>query len=900
HLVEPREHPDDDRRYVKPPSWDKFGGRTQFATLRGFGVTEGKITGYIEALDQYTQTYRLGNVIWPSYPIVFAENLGDLADEIQRRGLFLFDLWGYVPGSGPGGYWQQYQTPPGVFPMLEGKLGDHWLGMDIGEQDGRYIGGYASQMMPVSGGRFEQYLNFQCHFEHMGNELGNRLSVLVSLNFGHHLLKEGTYATIGAETAQALPNGQVYYAFIRGAGKQYGVPWFGNASVWNRWGWKCFDSEGPDHGVTKGTSLNLLKRLMYSHILYNCVFVGFESGWIDSAGKLTTLGRIQQAAQEWVLEHGQPGVMVTPVALMTDFYAGWSFPRHLYTQDVYRVWGTLPYEEGDYLTDALLDMFYPGYQDASYFHDERGFIAATPYGDAADCLLSDAPGWLLDRYPVVVLAGEVNVDAELRDKLTAYTERGGCLVVTGANLAKFPEGLGGVRLAAGAGGLEAPPEARMQVSADGRIMFVESTVGRGRVVAFASAFGLEPNPEPGNIAENPVDGSLYKPKVIEASVREVLDRVFREQILFDAGPALSLIVCRKGADDYTVGVCNNTLTEQPLALTSLCGPIETLTELVLDQSEKGTPGYLPEGSADAALGSSSATTIAGGDVRIFAVRVREEGVAEIPHVAPPPRPKNRALPLRGQRSIQEEILSRPTFFEHFDGAVVDWRYVHDRDIAALEREAGWLGRQRLRLWVDFTSGINLYPGLRLIKNDEGPYAESMAVIGDVLAKMQAWGARDAILCLHRVPETNFSHDETWVSFEETLQTIAAQAAARDIRVYLRASAKEGASLQDVADLVKRVGAPNMRLAPSTALLTDTQIDVSGLASEIGAWIVGAPAYDAAGRRWTANAPLAGYESLGRLRELLSLAPEVPVLLDAVYPDQDAEYRDARVLDGFAN
>ncbi|MEI2725211.1 MAG: hypothetical protein V9H26_17325 [Verrucomicrobiota bacterium] len=61
--------------------------------------------------------------------------------------------------------------------------------------------------------------------------------------------------------------------------------------------------------------------------------------------------------------HGQPGVMHTPVALFLDYYSGWTFPRHLYTDKVYRVWGNMPYERGDYLTDAVLDLLYPGYQD---------------------------------------------------------------------------------------------------------------------------------------------------------------------------------------------------------------------------------------------------------------------------------------------------------------------------------------------------------------------------------------------------------------------------------------------------------------------------------------------------------------------------------------------------------
>ena len=75
HLLEPREHPDYARRHVKPPSWDTFGNRTRFATLRGFPVEGGKIVRIDETLDQYTVTHGLGDVVWPSYPIVFPDNL---------------------------------------------------------------------------------------------------------------------------------------------------------------------------------------------------------------------------------------------------------------------------------------------------------------------------------------------------------------------------------------------------------------------------------------------------------------------------------------------------------------------------------------------------------------------------------------------------------------------------------------------------------------------------------------------------------------------------------------------------------------------------------------------------------------------------------------------------------
>ena len=173
------------------------------------------------------------------------------------------------------------------------------------------MGGYANQFEPFGAGRFQQYLNFQRHFERMDYLLGNKMAALVSLNFGHYYLRECCYSLLGAETGQALPNSQIYYSFIRGAGKQYGVPWYGNVSVYNRWGCKGYkidpSTDGcPGFGPENGTSLALLKKLMYAQIFYNSLAVGFEMGlyWDgkytkDGQSELSPIGRIHKGAQNW-------------------------------------------------------------------------------------------------------------------------------------------------------------------------------------------------------------------------------------------------------------------------------------------------------------------------------------------------------------------------------------------------------------------------------------------------------------------------------------------------------------------------------------------------------------------------------------------------------------------------
>ena len=152
---------------------------------------------------------KLGTVVWPIIRTLHAENVKELVQEIHDRGLYLFDLWGHVPGSGPEGFWSHVTPPDQMVDYLDHKLGGHFLGIDNGEQDGRYVALYASGQCPSYSNRFRQYLNFHRHFEAMGNDLGNRLSALVGLGLGHYFLKEGIYYLLGAETAQALPNSQV-------------------------------------------------------------------------------------------------------------------------------------------------------------------------------------------------------------------------------------------------------------------------------------------------------------------------------------------------------------------------------------------------------------------------------------------------------------------------------------------------------------------------------------------------------------------------------------------------------------------------------------------------------------------------------------------------------------------
>lgn len=912
------QHPDYFRHYVKAPGDSVFGNKVHFISLRNLTGERVK-----ERIDLWVNKLKLGDILWPAYPMIYEKNLKETVAEIKRQKLFLFDLYGYIPGSGPGGYWQQYVIPAGVTELFATELGDHWLGMDNGEQDGRYIGSFAPRLYPKAANRKEQYFSFQNFFEEMGNQLGNRMATLVSLNYGHYFLKEGLYTLIGAETAQGLPNSQVYYSFIRGAGKQYGVHWFGNASIYNRWGWKTYDpTKEADAGPTKGTSLSLLKRLMYTQLFYNCTAVGFESSMTIGKDKLSPLGIIQQQAAKWNERYGNLGAMYTPVALLHDFYAGWTFPRHFYSDDVYRVWGNLPYADSDYLTDGLLNLIYPGYQDASYYRDERGFIAPTPYGDVADCLLSDAPIWLLRQYPVVIVADELQHSAEVKDKLEAYVEAGGRLVITAGSLRNMPEGLFGItaqgndtisstEVVCGNRNISEgqpfalarlcyPQKARVISRCGKMAAAVELSSGKGSLLVLASPFGVgfeaqKPLPVRSH-TEKPLDQPYPLLKHVEALVGNVLSEVK----LFDIDADLSWTVDVKNRNEYNIVITNSQWKPVSFTIKSLIGRIRSIKELKTDKSEVTAVGYTPE-IINGGLGEDNNQTIAGGAVRTFHIVIDNPTTTVMPQIEPEANNTGCALVVRNIKNLKEEVLSRPTFFQHYDRMVVDWRYLEERESEQLRTESGWIKKQKLGISVDLTSGLNLYPDLRIVANDSIYYPRSMNRMRRIIDKMAILGADELIVTSQRIIENNFTMDKFRSSLVESLRSLSEYAGQRGIRLLFRPSYERYPSdLKGIADLCTRVNHPNLYLAPSMAELLATGNELNEEKLELLKTLnvkylfVAASQTDINGQPTHFNMPISKVAQ-PNIAKILKAVPHVHYIMDGLYASPDEEYLDLKAL-----
>ncbi|NQT92799.1 MAG: sugar phosphate isomerase/epimerase [Lentisphaerae bacterium] len=636
---------------------------------------------------------------------------------------------------------------------------------------------------------------------------------------------------------------------------------------------------------------------------------------------LSPIGKIQAGAVRWIRKHGQPGIMHTPTALLLDHFSGWTPPRHMYTQAVYNVWGAMPYGPGDYLTHAVLSMLYPGYEDASYYHDERGFLSDTPYGDIADVLLSDAPLWVMLRYGLVVVAGEVDMDHELRDKLMAFVRNGGELVITAGNAySLWPEWKIGPATPQSAGAtvtwndgsvdeelrafslcsVDCPPNVEVAARCGDTPAVLKANEGKGTVWVMLNEFGLHDDPQTDAFCAascEPVDNPLPSPFVMLSHVRRVLDRCFKRQQAFSVGDDLMFVAGRRSEGLYTVGIFNNQPSSLPFKIQSHLGPIQSIEEMPLDDTEvKQDVGYLPEGFENQEEGLSDNANIGGRDVRVFLVSVEEQGLMCLPPPSPPPRPRDRLLAMEGISDLKESVLRCPTFFQHFDGIKVDWRYLRDRDEARIRKEREWFERQKLRILIDFSSDLNFYPGLTLLDTLLPRYEESMDDIERTFDKMQAMAVSAAVVSLHRKPEVFCDDALANDRFLAGMRDLCERARKRGVTLLLQHHPhKWFGSSNETLEFIGRVEADNLRFAMNTAHAIlggeDPSDIVSAAADSLGLVLLSAPTVDQFNQGYDAHAPLHGSGiDLGFLAGL-----DVPQVLDTPHAVWDDVYRDLQAL-----
>lgn len=935
--IEPEKYPEYTRRAASAVTRAVLGNTIQFTSLRGFPTTstnmkeigeaadmgarpmpdEGSQLKEIEeTIDLYVDYFKLGKVLWPVYPTLFAGNFRRLVDICAERGLYLYDFWGYVPGSKPcDGIWGEYSIPRDTDEYMRQKLGERFLGYDNGEQDGRYIHASGATALPTLWNRAAQYKNFRHYFEKLNDAMLNHTVTLASLTFLHYFAKEGNTIMIGAETAQALPSNPMWFSFIRGASKQYGLLNYGNASVWNRWGYKDYNvmsdepdtSNGYEMGRTGGTSLSQLRRLIYNQYVYNCDILGFESSWFTTEDtvegdknddktyivgkkkyKLTPVGEIQRYCGDFVRRNGNPGIMYAPLAVIIDFNSGWVPPRHLYSGDIYKVWGNLPYGSGDYQLHALFSMLYPGYENAGFYRDERGFLTPTPYGEICDVLLSDVRGEILRRYPAIFVCVKTKVDKEFLRKIITYVRHGGHAIVSAFSINDITDSV------------KFSDEFLDLFNSSGAYREIEIGAGKLTILCDGAGDGLESTEE--ELAyKNSVNEDIPQPYRFTAETKELLGGIFDElRIVYVTNRALQYTLDIKSADEYTLFVSNNTLNTERFDIAVNEGELVEVTEPEISDGVKTLPEFLPRHAVTELKKSESSGKyeLSPYDCRIFNVKTRGIELKEVTERNPEPRDDKLFLSLGyNGGSASDFLMTHPTFAYRFGGLYIPAEYLDALDDYTAEREAHYFSLQNVKILVDFTRMLNHFPDLTIIGNFPKRTEESVRRIEKILRRAQKYGCEGAIFTLHRNAENEYTQEQAVNGAKKTLTQIAALSRELSIKPYFAnrgvligfdeqikfAESGEAGSLAfNIAFAMSSGSDPTLPECAELLLLSDIKTDMFG-------------------QKYAAQTPMnssvGASERIDKLRAAYKAAKTkgIPIALVADYKDWDAVIDDLTVL-----
>jgi len=762
-LVDPRGYPGFARRPFATPTWETFGHRPQLVGGRYHGVkwdiSAEDLVRIVPAGEPLAERpWFVGRVYRPDLGIMHAkeEDFRTGLERMRDTGMYLFNIGGYGPGSPWKGSFGQASIPATRLDDLRGILGERFLGFDLGEQDGRLHNGFEHVQLPAPRTAAAAHRLFHDWCDRVIDDQGGKLSLLTVLWNWHHPIRDGAMTLAGAEcqNKHGVANAQVQYAFLRGAGKQHGVLWFGDASVFSTFGitgWHLAD-DGTLVADPGGTSGSLLRRLFLTQWLWNACILGFEGSTVAAVprekraaiklpARPSPIGMVQMGLEKLIQAGFSPGVMQTPVAILLDGLSGWMPPRTNRVQ--FRVWNDLPYEPGDHLVDGLLSLVYPGYEDCGWYMDERGTLAPTPHGDIVDCLLADAPADVLAKYGLVFCAGIATDLPAVRERLGAFAEQGGTVAATGDDAARlwpewFPHG-SSLPVAAGRkiewriGGretvekdafllreIEAPSGTDVLAECDGRPAVVRVPRGAGSIVVLCAATGLGREPQACRPCGHPMWGGentgLDRPFPLLAHVREALDAALASQRFFTAGDGLSVTTCRLSDSTFTVGIGNPSLKNLPFEIVSHIGPIAEIREIDVGPSIHDMPGYRPHawGPYDpkarpsrkdlGELAGESAPhdpgRIGGGDMRIFRVTLSRSLLRPEPAARPAAPVEDRLLWMPDLFTLRARLLSWPSFPHAFAGVMVEWTAVRDTDPDWLRTLGRWLFRHGIRLVVD--------------------------------------------------------------------------------------------------------------------------------------------------------------------------------------------------------
>lgn len=329
------------------------------------------------------------------------------ADEEVLRGLDRAGVFNAIQLGEWGYHFHRLQSDEGWWKAV--------LGADFEAQAKDFVKPAANRGYdPLPKTRRECYDQLREYFLWHRQTKGGRLISVTGHSHYEAYAAEWGASVVGLEVGENIGFTQSKFAFARGASRQWNVPWSVQVSPWFG---NAVTTRGPLNtagetatGLDAGHSLSLYLRLWRHAWFAGAALVTPENSsaifFAESKAPwpLTAHGEAAAQAFQFMRTHDR-GTPYTPLLIVLDHLAGYAAYHE-------RTWGVLPRTPGDQeIFDLLERQLYfnatrlpvPGNPK----NPEAGYLHPTPHGELGDVMLSTVPGAIMRRYPVILLAGEI-------------------------------------------------------------------------------------------------------------------------------------------------------------------------------------------------------------------------------------------------------------------------------------------------------------------------------------------------------------------------------------------------------------------------------------------------------------------------------------------------------------
>ena len=365
------------------------------------------------------------------------------ADEEALRGLDRAGVFNAIQLGEWGYHFHRLQSDEGWWKAV--------LGADFEAQAKDFVKPAAQRGYdPLPKTRRECYDQLREYFLWHRQTKGGRLISVTGHSHYEAYAAEWGASVVGLEVGENIGFTQSKFAFARGASRQWNVPWSVQVSPWFG---NAVTTRGPLNtngatatGLDAGHSLSLYLRLWRHAWFAGAAFVTPENSsaiFFEEAKapwKLSPHGEAAAQAFQFMRTHDR-GTPYTPLLVVLDHLAGYAAYHE-------RTFGILPRTPGDQeIFDLLERQLYfsatrlpvPGNPK----NPEAGYLHPTPQGELCDVMLSTVPGAIMRRYPVILLAGEVEFSKFIVHELVTAAQGGSRILLHPRHV----EALGPERLA---------------------------------------------------------------------------------------------------------------------------------------------------------------------------------------------------------------------------------------------------------------------------------------------------------------------------------------------------------------------------------------------------------------------------------------------------------------------